>query len=159
MSWPPERSSLSPSMLADLASQEDFLEIQRWAATMPEAVALASPGRKTLTYAGLWDHVRTSSETFSRAGLRPGAVAAVALPSEASFVTAALAITLRSACAPTDPSLTRVEYQVSLQRLGASALVVAEGASSAAADAARQLGLTVIRIRSSEQSPTGVFSV
>jgi len=146
-------------MQADHTTQEDFLEIQRWAATTPGAVALASPGREALTYAGLWDLVRASSEAFSRAGLRSGAVAAIALPSEPSFVTAALAITLRSACAPLDPSLTRDEYQAYLQRLGASTLVVAQGAASAAAEAARQLGITVIRIRSSEESPAGVFSV
>ncbi len=146
-------------MPADHSIQDHFLEIQRWAATTPGAVALASPGREALTYAGLWDLVRTSSEAFSLAGLRPGSVAAIAMPSDASFVTAALAITLRSACAPLDPSLTRDEYLAYLQRLRASTLVVAQGSASAAVEGARQLGMTVIRIRSSEESPAGVFSL
>jgi oxalate---CoA ligase len=137
----------------------DYLDLEKWAAQTPDAVALAAPGREPLKYSGLWSHVTAMSEAFMRAGIRPGSVAALALPSGPAFVTATLAITLRSACAPLDLGLTRDEYRLYLPRIGASTLIFEEGQALPAVEVARELKMRLIGIRSSPDAPAGVFSI
>jgi oxalate---CoA ligase len=137
----------------------DYLELEKWAAQTPHAVALAAPGSEPLTYAGLWSHVTATSEAFLRAGIRPGGVAALALPNGPAFVTATLAITLQSACAPLDLGLTRDEYRSYLPRIGASTIIFEQGQRPSVVEMARELGMRLIGIRSSPDAPAGVFCI
>jgi acyl-CoA synthetase (AMP-forming)/AMP-acid ligase II/thioesterase domain-containing protein len=137
----------------------DYLDLEQWAAQTPHAVALAAPGSEPLKYSRLWSHVTATSEAFLRAGIRPGGVAALALPNGPAFVTATLAITLRSACAPLDLGLTRDEYRLYLPRIGASTLIFEEGRNLPVVEVARELGMRLIGIRSSPDVPAGVFCV
>jgi oxalate---CoA ligase len=142
---------------ARLDSAVDYLDLGRWAAETPRAVALAGPSREPLTYSALWDHVRATSETLVQAGVQPSSVAALALPNGPNFLTAALAITLRSACAPVELDLTPDEYRIRLRRLGASALILEDGAGSPVANVARELGMRLIHLQSSPDAPAGIF--
>lgn len=145
--------------LDPVAGSADFLELQQWAAVAPDTAALVSQGRPALTYFGLWDHISATSEALCSAGLRPGTVAALALPSDACFVTAALAVTLQSTCTPLDPGLTADECRTYLQRLGASTLIAPHGNASPAEEVALGLGMNVIRIRDAKDSPAGRFTI
>ncbi|HEX5227024.1 MAG TPA: AMP-binding protein [Bryobacteraceae bacterium] len=140
------------------ALPDDFLDLQKWATVSPNAIAVDSPGRAPLPYSALWKHVQAMSDAFIRAGLGPQTVAALSLPSDPYYLTAVLAVTLRSCCTPLDPGLTTDEYRNYLQRVGASTLIAAEGSASRAVDIARQLGMAVILIRATNQS-TGLFSI
>jgi oxalate---CoA ligase len=99
------------------------------------------------------------SEAFLGAGIRPGGVAALALPTGPAFVTATLATTLRSACAPLDLGLTKDEYRLYLPRIGGSTLIYEAGKIGPAVEVARELKMRLIAIRSSPDAPAGVFSV
>jgi oxalate---CoA ligase len=99
------------------------------------------------------------SEAFLRAGIRPGGVAALALPNGPEFVTATLAITLRSACAPLDLSLTRDEYRLYLPRIGASTLIFEADKDGPVVEVARELKMRLIGIRTSPNSPAGAFRI
>jgi acyl-CoA synthetase (AMP-forming)/AMP-acid ligase II/thioesterase domain-containing protein/acyl carrier protein len=136
---------------------DDYLELGRKANEAPAAPALGSSGRETLSWAELWRHVLLASEEFVRCGIVPRGVAALALPSGPEFLSAFLAITLRSACAPLDPGLTANEYRFQLSKINAGTLVFAEGVNVAVMEAARELGLGLIRIRPAEGSVAGVF--
>jgi acyl-CoA synthetase (AMP-forming)/AMP-acid ligase II/thioesterase domain-containing protein len=99
------------------------------------------------------------SEAFLGAGIRPGSVAALALPTGPAFATATLATTLRSACAPLDLGLTKDEYRLYLPRIGGSTLIFEAGKSGPAVEVARELKMRLIAIRSSPDDPAGVFCV
>jgi acyl-CoA synthetase (AMP-forming)/AMP-acid ligase II/thioesterase domain-containing protein len=138
---------------------DDYLQIGQWARRIPEATALASPGRTSLTYAGLWEHVTTTSETLSRCGVQAGEVVALAVSTGPFSITGALAITLRSVCAPLDLHLKLEDYRAFLPRIGASTLVFEAGVDSPIVDAARELGLRVLRLSSAAEQPAGVFTL
>ena len=142
---------------ARLDSAADYLDLCRWASGTPGAVALAAPGREPLTYSALWNHLTATSDSLHQAGFDSGQVAALALPNGPDFLTAALAITLRSACAPLELNLTPDESRINLQRVRASTLILPHGDASPLADAAREMGLRLIHIQASPGAPAGVF--
>jgi acyl-CoA synthetase (AMP-forming)/AMP-acid ligase II/thioesterase domain-containing protein len=137
----------------------DYLDLEKWAVQTPHAIALAAPGKEPLQYSGLWRHVSAMSEAFLRAGIHPGSVAALALSNGPAFVTATLATTLRSACAPLDLGLTKDEYRLYLPRIGGSTLIFEAGKSGPVVEVARELKMRLIAIRSSPDAPAGVFCV
>jgi acyl-CoA synthetase (AMP-forming)/AMP-acid ligase II len=142
---------------------KDYVDLEKWAAQTPDGIALAAPAKAPLAYSGLWRHVSAMSEAFVIAGIQPDSVAALALPTGPNFVTAALAVTLQSACAPLDLALTKDEYRSYLPRIGASTLVYAGNSaasnSGAAVEVARELKMRLIAIRSSPDDAAGVFSI
>src|ERR1700722_1236610 len=85
------------------------LDVQ--AARTPEAVALAGPHCRPLTFRGLVDHIESAGEALRNAGAYDGATTALALTQGPAAVTAALAIMTASACAPVELNLTAKEYQ------------------------------------------------
>ena len=137
----------------------DYLGLQQRAMEAPLAPALAAPGRETLTYSALWDHAMATSEALSDAGVLPGSVAALALRNGPDFLTAVLAITLRSACAFIELDLTPEECRNKLERIRASTLILEDGVTSSAGDIARELGMRIIHVRCSSHAPAGVFSL
>ena len=83
---------------------QDFLEIKRHAAETPAAIALASPGGGALTYSELDRCLDAMRLEAAAAGLGPGEVAAIALPSGGDFIAALLAVAGIGPAAPLNPS-------------------------------------------------------
>jgi acyl-CoA synthetase (AMP-forming)/AMP-acid ligase II/thioesterase domain-containing protein len=144
---------------ANPASTVDYLGLQQRAMEAPWAQALVAPGRDPLNYAELWNHLSATSAALDQAGVHAGSVAALALRNGPDFLTAALAITLRSACAPLDLDLTRDECRIKLERIRASTLLLEDGVASPAGDVARELGMRVIHVRCSPDAPAGIFEL
>ena len=134
---------------------DDFLPLERHAA----AIALVAPGRQPLTYGELGDRLRDIRCALHHAGVRPGEVAALALPSGPELITAFLAFAGMGACAALNPSLTEDEYRLYLTRLGTRTLLLQDGITSPAATAARALGMQVLRIHTTPDSAAGVFTL
>ena len=129
------------------------------AARAPEAVALAAPHRRPLTFRGLVDQIQSAGEDLRDAGVCAGTATALALTQGPTAVTAALAIMTGSACAPLDLNLTEREYQDYLSRLRPAALVWDEASNPVAAQAARELGIGVIGLRVPRDGAAGVFEI
>ena len=138
---------------------DDYLQIERHSQQRPRDVALASPGRDPLIYSRLWDQISTASHFLSAQGIQPGEIVALATPTGPTSITAVLSITLRSACAPLDPALTRDEYRALLPRIGASTLVFSGDLDSPLVDTARELGMRLIELRVSPHDSAGVFTL
>jgi len=138
---------------------QDFLGLERHACRTPGAIALAAPGRKPLTYAGLWENLQAVRHAFQRAGFRPGQVAALAMPNGPELITAFLGISGIGAGAPLNPALTENEFRSYLAKLGARILIVTDCADSPAAAAAHSLGIDVLKIRFTPDDAAGVFSL
>src|SRR5271170_1126796 len=77
----------------------------------PEAVALAAPHCRPLTFRGLVDQIESAGEDLRNAGASAGTAIALALTQGPAAVTAALAIMTSSACAPVELNLTEKEYK------------------------------------------------
>ena len=131
------------------AGLDDFLALDRLASTTPDALAVLSPWRDPLTYRQLYHCVRSQQDSLASFGVGPREVIALVFPGGPEMITAFLAAASTGACAPLDPSLTESDYQFSLKQLGAGTLIVAGGASLAAVNAARSLGIRVLAIQGS----------
>jgi acyl-CoA synthetase (AMP-forming)/AMP-acid ligase II len=136
---------------------DEILPIAFGTLANPQAVALAAPGRDALTYGELARHIEGLRATLLDAGIRPGGVVALALPSGPEFIAAFLAVSSIGACAPLDPALTEPECRAHLTRLGAQALISEDGTPAAAA--ACDLGIGVLAVRSVPGDAAGVFSL
>jgi acyl-CoA synthetase (AMP-forming)/AMP-acid ligase II len=137
----------------------DFLGLEQHAARTPAAIALAAPGRKPLTYAGLWAQLQAIHRALNHAGFRPGQVGALAMPNGPEVITAFLGISSMGAGAPLNPALTENELHYYLNRLGARILIVKDYGDPPAVAAAEALGIEVLRIHSTPDDAAGVFSV
>jgi len=146
-------------MIESLPRFKDYLGLERHAAQTPAAIALAAPGRKPLTYAGLWAQVQAIHGALNHAGFRPGEVAALAMPDRPELITAFLGISSIGGAAPLNPALTETESRLYLGRLGARILIVHDCSESPAAVAAQSLGIDVLRIRSTPDDSAGVFTL
>lgn len=127
---------------------QDFVDIKRHAAESPAAVALTSPGGSALTYSELDRCLDAMRLVAVAAGLGPGEVAAIALPSGADLMSALLAVSGIGAAAPLNPSFTESEFHYFLNRLNPRIVIVPEGVDSLAAAAADVLHIPVLTMRS-----------
>jgi oxalate---CoA ligase len=125
----------------------------------PEAVALAAPHCRPLTFRGLMDQIESAGEALQNAGAYAGSATALALTQGPAAVTAALAIMTGSACAPVELNLTEQEYKDYFGQLRPSALVWDVASKPVAAEAARQLGIGVIGVRVPPVGPAGAFEI
>jgi acyl-CoA synthetase (AMP-forming)/AMP-acid ligase II len=125
---------------------------------MPAAVALEAPGREPLTYRELDRRLQAMRREVTRAGLRPGEVAALALANGPELITAFLAVSGIGAGAPLNPAFTESEFRFHLSCLGARILIVPDGVISPAVAAAQSLGMPVLKIRSTPDDAMGVFT-
>jgi acyl-CoA synthetase (AMP-forming)/AMP-acid ligase II len=127
---------------------QDFLELKRHAAETPAAIALASPGGAALTYSELDRCLDAMRLEAAAAGLGPGEVAAIALPSGPDLITTLLAVAGIGAAAPLNPSFTESEFRYFLNRLNPRVVIVPEGVDSPAAAAADALHIPMLEMRS-----------
>src|SRR6202044_1237150 len=89
----------------------------------PEAVALAAPRCRSLTFRGLVDQIESAGNALRNGGAHAGSAIALALTQGPAAVTAALAIMTGSACAPLELNLTEREYKDYFRQLRPAALV------------------------------------
>jgi acyl-CoA synthetase (AMP-forming)/AMP-acid ligase II/thioesterase domain-containing protein len=145
-------------VVSDPLRFDHFLQLVRWATETPDAPALLAPGRAPLTYAELWSHIQTTRRIMHDAGLCPGEAAALVMRG-AELITAFLAISGGSACAPLNTSLTEDEHCFYLSSLGVRILLADEDLAAPAMAAAQHLGIRVLRVHTAPLSPAGVFTL
>lgn len=117
------------------------------AARAPRAIALEAPGRDPLTFGTLLEHVTGVATTLGELGLGPGDRVALALANGPEAATAFLAVAAHAAVAPLNPAYQEAEFDFYLGDLQAKALIVAEGAGTAALAPARARGVPVLWLR------------
>ncbi|HIF24534.1 MAG TPA: AMP-dependent synthetase [Gemmatimonadetes bacterium] len=120
---------------------------------------MGAPGRTSLRYAGLREHVDRTVSTLNQMGIGRGDRVAIVLPNGPEMASAFIAIAAGTTTAPLNPGYRRKEYDFYLDDLGAKALVVEEGSESEAIDAARALGINVVELRVPDGAPAGVFDL
>lgn len=118
-----------------------------------DANAIGAPGRTSLRYAGLREHVDRTVSTLNQMEIGRGDRVAIVLPNGPEMASAFIAIAAGTTTAPLNPGYRRKEYDFYLDDLGAKALVVEEGSESEAIDAARALGINVVELRVPDGAP------
>jgi acyl-CoA synthetase (AMP-forming)/AMP-acid ligase II/acyl carrier protein len=104
------------------------------------------PGSGATSVQSVLRHVSTLAVELDHLGIRyPDRVALVGT-NGAAFLAAFFAATTRTTCAPLNPAYTVAEFELYLTDLDAGALLLVDGASPAAADAATRLGIPVIAV-------------
>ena len=126
---------------------------------LAEANAIGAPGRPSLTYSGLREHVDRTVATLNAMGIGRGERVAIVLPNGPEMASAFVSIASGATTAPLNPGYKRKEYDFYLEDLGAKALVVEAESESEAIDSARALGIGIIELRVPDGAPAGVFDL
>ncbi len=140
--------------MADGVTVRDLLSRGR-----ADAVALAGPGRASLTVAGLLEHVERTVSALNRRHIGRGDRVAIVLPNGPEMASAFLAVASGATTAPLNPAYRLQEFHFYLSDLGARALIVEEGSTSPAIEAARALGVEVMEVVTPPGAPAGVFEI
>lgn len=125
----------------------------------PQETAIAAPGRKDLTYAGLYGHVRHLGGVLNAAGIGRGGRVAIVLPNGPEMATAFLAIASVATCAPLNPAYREAEFDFYLSDLRAQALILPAGSDSPARKVALARGIAVMEISSDSVKEAGAFTI
>jgi acyl-CoA synthetase (AMP-forming)/AMP-acid ligase II len=125
----------------------------------PQAPAILAPGREPLTHAALAELRRGTAAALCRAGLTRGSRVALALDEGPEFATALVSSLCCVTCAPVNADLEETALADLFRATRATAVVVPEASTGAAARAARRAGLSLIELRTDPAGPAGAFSL
>ncbi|HVP87000.1 MAG TPA: non-ribosomal peptide synthetase [Casimicrobiaceae bacterium] len=119
--------------------------------------ALLAPGRPPLTYGALLRQVERAGAALAAIGLGRGSRVALALPNGPELAAAIVSTMSWSTCAPLNPTYDEDLCRYLLAKMRAAALVVGESPEPPAADAARSLGIPIVRLSFARGGPAGTF--
>ena len=124
-----------------------------------EAVALAAPGRKPLSHAGLRRHVAGTARRLQELGIGRVDRVAMVLGNGPEMAAAFLTVTAAAIAAPLNPSYRGEEFEFYLTDLRARALLVEAGLESPAIDVARRRGVLVLELVPRADLEAGLFDL
>ncbi len=146
-----ENEKWSASMMSGL-SFESLL-----ASAHGSAVAISAPDVKPLCYDGLRGLVKKTIESLNNFGIGRNDRVAIVLPNGPHMATAFISVASGSTAAPLNPSYRADEFEFYMSDLGTKALIVEEGSSSPAIEAAEKLGISLLTLRPLLDEEAGVF--
>lgn len=151
-------SDRRPSVSLSTA-QTIYEVLKERAQTNSNAIAIAAPGRKPLSYGGLLDQAETTVRVLSSLGLGPKDRVAIVLANGPEMATAFLSIACGASCAPLNPAYTREEFDFYISDLDARALIVGAGMDSPARDVAHERNVRLIELDTSNEMQAGLFTL
>ena len=123
------------------------------------APVILAPDRPALTRAALRAHVERTVGTLAACGIGRNDRVAIVLPNGPEMATAFVSIAAGASTAPLNPAYRRKEYEFYLADLNARALLVQRGHDSDAVTVARELGIRILELETSPDSPAGEFTI
>ncbi len=125
----------------------------------PEAIAIAAPGRRPLTYSGLLRQAERTAKALSAFGLNRGDRVALVLPNGPEMAAAFVAVASAATCAPLNPSYRSEEFEFYISDLDARALIVASDMDSPARQVARKRNVPIIELVPTIEAEAGIFAL
>lgn len=122
-----------------------------------DAPALLSPGRPSLSFAGLRAQCEQTVAALNAVGIGRGDRVGIVLPNGPEMAACFLAVACGAVTAPLNPAYRRAELEYYLTDIGAKALIIEGGADSPARDAARALAIPVLELDHDSDGPAGRF--
>jgi acyl-CoA synthetase (AMP-forming)/AMP-acid ligase II len=129
------------------------------AAGQDDAPAISATGRQPLTYAGLHRQVQATVAALNRLGIGRDDPLAIVLPNGPEMASAFICIGAGATTAPLNPAYQAKEFEFYLSDLGAKALLVERGSSSAAIGVAKNLGIPLLELAWDPNGPAGQFNI
>jgi acyl-CoA synthetase (AMP-forming)/AMP-acid ligase II len=133
--------------------------LERQADRIPDAPAILAPGRATLTYGSLHQHVSRMGHTLRSMGVGRHDRVALALPNGPEMPVAVLAVQAIAACAPVNPAYKTEEIDRYFADLRPSALITQTRIDSAPRRVALSRGINVIELSTAPDRPAGLFAL
>jgi len=124
-----------------------------------DAIALAAPDRKPMTYADLRALVERTVADMNARGIGRNDRVAIVLPNGPEMAAAFVAVGSGATTAPLNPAYRGEEFRFYLEDLGAKALFVEAGSESPAIEVAHDLGVTVYELDVPDGAPAGGFEI
>ena len=129
-------------------------------ATHPDAApTIGAPDRPWLSFGGFRAQTEAVRSALHSAGIGRGDRVAIVLPNGPEMAAAFIAIAQTAVTAPLNPAYKREEFDFYLSDLKASAILLPEGYTGPALEAAAAHGLTVLRLAFDLASPAGEFTL
>jgi len=123
------------------------------------AAAIAAPGRRALTYAGLRDQIGKTVRRLNELGVGRNDPVAIVLPNGPEMASAFVSIGAGATTAPLNPGYRHEEFSFYLSDLEARMLVIQEGVDTPALAVAEELGINVATLSFDAGDPAGVFEL
>jgi len=123
----------------------------------PDAIAIAAPGRPSLTYRRLRDHIKNIVSTLNTMGIGQNDRVAIVLSNGPEMAVTFLAVASGATCAPLNPNYRSKEFGFFLSDLKAKALIIQSGIDSPARRIAERKGINLIEL--SPLSEAGTFTL
>ena len=121
--------------------------------------AIGSPGRETLSFAGLREQIEQTVQQLNSFGLGREDGIAIVLPNGAEMATAYLGVASAATAAPLNPGYRVDEFDFYLSDLEARAVIVQEGVDSPVRTAAERSGVPLIELAPITDGPAGRFQL
>ncbi len=133
--------------------------VRDWAERTPDAVAIAAPGRRSLCYGELSQHIESQVGRLNELGVGRGGRVVVVLPDGPELAVAFLAIASGATCLPLNPGYTASDLSRILGEAGARALGVMAGAEPPSRHGAAGRGIPVIELAPDLEGAAGTFTL
>lgn len=123
------------------------------------ARAIGAPDRDWLTYGGLRQLAGSVAQSLSQANIGTKDRVAIVLPNGPEMATAFVVISQSATTAPLNPAYRQEEYEFYLKDLKAKAIVLADGYDGPALAAAKNCGISILRLKTDASMPAGQFDL
>ncbi|MBC8427730.1 AMP-binding protein [bacterium] len=125
----------------------------------PDAIAIAAPGRASLTYSGLWLQIEDTVKTLDALGIGRNDRVAIVLSNGPEMAVAFLAVASGATSAPLNPNYSANEFDFYLSDLKAKALIIQSGMDSPARAVAQAHGIPIIGLSPVLEAEAGIFTL
>ena len=146
-------SSLRPRHVASTLAQLLDAAIRNHS----DKTAVLAPNCPPLTYASLGRQFEATAGALADAGYGRGSRIGVAMPDGPEFAVAVLAVVRTATCVPLNQRLEQQALVKLMMAMRVDALIVADGADSAAVGAARQAKVSLLRLQAKPNAGAGRF--
>jgi acyl-CoA synthetase (AMP-forming)/AMP-acid ligase II len=133
--------------------------LEHHAKRIPDAPAILAPGRATLTYGRLYQHVDKMGRTLRAMGIGRHDRIAVVLPNGPEMAVTILTVAASAACAPMNPAYGAEELDRYFADLRPRALITQAGIDSPASRVALSRGIHVLELSTKFDAEAGLFTL
>jgi oxalate---CoA ligase len=131
--------------------------LTRWGHETPDSIAIAAPGRSSLSYAQLWTQIDYVVSQLKSVGVGHDDYVGVLLSDGPEAAVTYVGVACGAICVPLDSRLPGDELERQLSELDTKALVVPSGSHSPATDFARRNGIALLELTGVLDQPAGVL--
>ena len=130
-----------------------------YATLNPQTEAILAPGRPSLNYLSLHEHINKTVLALTCAGIGTKDRIAVVLPNGAEMAACFLSVSAVCVCAPLNPNYTAEEFNFYLTDLNANGIILPESGQLVARSVAEKLGIPVFDLSFRTEDPAGLFKL